>query len=164
MATKAANAGNIDKAESYYDKAKKYVGTDGDIKIDGAMAKIYTEKYKECVKNGPWKMEACDKKYLSKIKNRADAIKAALAGRSGDDAADELAAFQAEYISTFGAGSTFKVSGFGEVSQMPGAIQKFKAQTYQEYMQQKQMEMYQQQMYGGMGGMAAQPGSNMFGF
>ncbi len=47
---------------------------------------------------------------------------------------------------------------------MPGAIQKFKAQTYQEYMQQKQMEMYQQQMYGGMGGMAAQPGSNMFGF
>lgn len=161
IATKAANAGNVDKAESYYDKAKKFVDGDADVKIDGALAKIYTEKYKECVKNGPWKMESCDKKYLGKIKNRADSIKSALSGRSGEDAADELAAFQSEYISTFGAGSTYNVSGFGQVTQMPGAIHKFKAQTYQEYMQQKQMEMYQQQMYGGM---AAAPGSNMFGF
>jgi hypothetical protein len=165
IATKAANSGDISRAESYYDKAKRFVGADTDIKIDGAMAKIYTEKYKECVKNGPWKMEACDKKFLSKIKNRADSIKATLGRQSGDDAAEELAAFQAEYIGLFGAGASMNVSGFGQVSQMPGSIQKFKAQTYQEYVQQKQMEMMTQQMYGGMGGaMAAQPGSNFLGF
>jgi len=164
IGTHAANNKKPGEAEKYYDKAKRLSDLDGKIKLDGAMSKIYAEQFKECVKKSPTKMEACEKKYMSKAKNRANSIKDALGRKGGDEAAQELAAFQEEYIGTFGAGMTMNYNGFGTMSQMPGAVEQFKRQALQEYMQQQQMQQMQR-MYGGaaMGATAATPASSFLG-
>jgi hypothetical protein len=169
LGTNAANKGDLGNAERYYGKAKALSDDDGKLKIDGQMSKIYAQKYKDCVTTGPWKAESCEKKYVSKMKDYANNMKDILSNRSGDDASDDLAAFQAEYIQTFGAGMTMNYSGLGQVSQMPGSLEQFRNQTVQQYMQQQYMQQMQAQqmaMYGGnygmMGNMALGGSSGRF--
>jgi hypothetical protein len=163
LATHAVNANNLSEAERYFDRAKALSDLDGQIKIDGAMSKVYAERFKECVKKNPTKMDMCERRYLSKAKSRADSIKSALARRSGEGASADLEAFQAEYIQTFGAGASFTWTGYGSMQQLPGAVDRFKMQTYQQYMQQQQM-MMMQRMYGiGTPGATAQR-SGILGF
>lgn len=164
LGTHAMNKNDSANAEKYLDKAKNLSDVDGQIKIDGALSKLYAEQFKACVQKDPTKMEACEKKFMSKAKNRADSIERALAGKGGEDSAEQLAAFQAEKIQTFGGGMSTTYNGFGTMSQVPGAVEQFKKQAYQEYMQKQQMQQMQK-MYGQQmpGAAPAAAGTNFLG-
>jgi hypothetical protein len=145
LGTHAMNKSDTANAEKYLDRAKALSNVEGKIKIDGAISKLYAEQFKACVEKSPTKMEACEKQFMSKAKSRADSIERALKSK-GEAGKEELAAFQGEKIATFGGGQASTVAGFGNLTQVPGAIQQFKQQKYQEYMQQQQMLQMQRAM------------------
>ena len=151
LGTQAANSKKMNEAERYLDKAKRLSDdVDSQIKIDGALAKMYADQLKECVKKNPMKAESCERKYMSKVKERSENISDALKNKDGEDSQEELAAFQGEYISTFGGGMAANVPGLGQFTQMPGSYQQFKMQSLQEYQVQQQQMMMQRMMGGGM--------------
>ena len=145
LGTHAMNKSDNDNAEKYLDKAKALSDVAGQIKIDGAISKLYAEQFKSCVEKTPTKMEACEKKFMSKAKNRADSIERALKSK-GEAGKEELAAFQGEKIATFGGGTSTTVAGFGTVNQQAGAIQQFKQQAYQKWAQEQQALQMQRAM------------------
>lgn len=145
-----AKKGDINNAEAYFDKAKKYASFDAALGSDKVIAGMYAAKWQACIKKNPGKMDACDGD-LAKMKETAEKIGEAIAQRGGENAEAEVAAVKAEYIQTFGGGATMNYTGLGSFSQVPGKVDQLKVQTYQEAVQQAQMAQQQkmmQQMYG----------------
>ena len=157
LATAAANSSKTDEAMRFYNKAKSYVDQAGRNKIDGQITKLYVEQFKECVKKDPTKMAQCEKDILGKAKEAADRITKAYANDKGSSAAADQAAWAQEYAGVFGAGQVTTYSDFGNLSQLPGALEQYKAEAMKNYMteqaqkQQQAALAQQQQMLRQMG-------------
>jgi hypothetical protein len=164
LATKLANANDHASAVRVWDRAKKLTNADGMNKIDRNVAEMYARAFRECAKKNPMRTDRCEREFVGKSKEAAERIRDRLANKRGDDAEEELANFNAEFVQTFGAGATFQMRPFGNMSQFPGAVEQFKQQNFQEFQQRQLMEqqMRMRQMMlgpqGMMGGMMQQPG------
>lgn len=146
VGTSAANAEKYDEAVDMYGKGKKYAKGSSHAKLDGQISKVYMEQFMACAKKDPTKTIECEKKFVEKSKNAADAASKTLKGLKGEGAEKEYADFVTEYGSLFGGGESQDVANFGTLHQQPGAVEKFKYQMLQEMAQKQQQAVQQQQM------------------
>ena len=157
------NDKSVREAESYLLKAKGIAPASKAAKIDQELANIYMSQLKACIDKNPTRAAACEKQYLTKAEKYAKNYGKHLqnkAAKGDDDASEELAQFQNDYVNNFGAGPTGVYSGYGRSTPYkPGAIEQYKQNAIRGY-QQNMM----QQMYGGgmMGGGMQQNAAPMF--
>lgn len=156
LGVREEKARNKSGAIAFYEKAKEYVGSDENLKLDGRIMKLHAAGLEACLKKNPGKFQMCEKEHTLEAKEVADRIKDELSARAedGDDkAGEQYATFSEQYVNTFGAGPAYNINGYG-VSHpyMPGSQEMLKYQAVRDFqMQQQQQQMmnYQRQMMGG---------------
>jgi hypothetical protein len=81
--------------------------------------------------------------------------------KSAGSSADDMAAFQSNFVQAFGAGVSYNVPGYGTMSQQAGSLEQLKQQSIVQY-QQNQMVQAQARAMGLSSGSAAPQTSNFF--
>ena len=149
-------------AENQYEKALRYADSDGKLKIEQEMAKMFLAAAEECLKENKTKPAKCDA-LAKKARKHMDSAIAHAGRKKGDEAAEELAGMKMEKIQTFGVdGINVKVSGYGSFNPYGGTYDQQKKQMYQTGMQEEYMKRMMQMQMGGSAGAGMMNGGGSF--